>query len=92
MSGEQEHILDCVPAGPQGKEQFPALALYINRKVDRERRASIEAELRSAGMRGERICGVDGEVKSPSERATRLVFAAAALIVAALWRNNPAIL
>jgi len=33
-----------------------------------------------------------GEVKPPSERATGLVFAAVALIVAVLWRNNPAVL
>ncbi len=77
MSGEQEHILDCVPASPQGKEHFPTPALYINREVDKDRRASIEAELSNAGIRGERICGVDGEAKSPFERATRLVFAAA---------------
>ena len=33
-----------------------------------------------------------GEVKPPSERATGLVFAAVALIVALLWRNSPAVL
>ena len=60
MSGEQEHILDCVPARPQGKEHFPTPALYINREVDKDRRASIEAALRSAGMRGERIPAVEG--------------------------------
>ena len=33
-----------------------------------------------------------GEVKPPSERATGLVFAAVALIVAVLWRNSPTVL
>ena len=66
MSGEQEHILDCVPAGPLRKEQLPTLALYINREADRERRASIEAELRGAGIRGERICGVEGLAVPPA--------------------------
>ncbi len=33
-----------------------------------------------------------GEVKPPSDRATGLVFAAVALIVAVLWRNSPTIL
>jgi hypothetical protein len=33
-----------------------------------------------------------GEVKPPSERATGLVFAAVALIVAILWRNSPTVL
>ena len=33
-----------------------------------------------------------GEVKPPSERATGLVFAAVALIVAVLWRNSPNVL
>ena len=32
------------------------------------------------------------EVKPPSERATGLVFAAVALIVAVLWRNSPTVL
>ena len=32
-----------------------------------------------------------GEVKPPSERATGLVFAAVALIVAVLWRNSPTV-
>ena len=32
------------------------------------------------------------EVKPPSERATGLVFAAVALIVAVLWRNSPIVL
>ncbi len=30
-----------------------------------------------------------GEVKPPSERATGLVFAAVALVVAIMWRNEP---
>lgn len=30
-----------------------------------------------------------GEIKPPSDRSTGLVFAAVAVIVAALWRNNP---
>jgi hypothetical protein len=33
-----------------------------------------------------------GEVRPPSERATGLVFAAVALIVAVLWRNSPTVL
>jgi len=33
-----------------------------------------------------------GEVKPPSERATGLVFASVALIVAVLWRNSPTVL
>ena len=33
-----------------------------------------------------------GEVKPPPERATGLVFAAVALIVAVLWRNSPTVL
>jgi len=33
-----------------------------------------------------------GEVKPPSERATGLVFAAVALIVAIAWRNSPIVL
>ena len=33
-----------------------------------------------------------GEVKPPSERATGLVFAAVALIVAVLWRNSATVL
>jgi len=33
-----------------------------------------------------------GEVKPPSERATGLVFATVALIVAVLWRNSPTVL
>ena len=33
-----------------------------------------------------------GEVKPPSERATGLVFAAVALIVAVLWRNSSTVL
>ncbi len=33
-----------------------------------------------------------GEVKPPSDRATGLVFAAVALIVAVLWRNSPTVL
>ena len=33
-----------------------------------------------------------GEVKPPSDRATGLVFAAVALIVAVLWRNSSAVL
>ncbi len=32
-----------------------------------------------------------GEVKPPSDRATGLVFAAVALIVAVLWRNSPTV-
>jgi predicted membrane metal-binding protein len=33
-----------------------------------------------------------GEVKPPSDRATGLVFAAVALIVAVAWRNSPTVL
>ena len=33
-----------------------------------------------------------GEVKPPSDRATGLVFAAVALIIALLWRNSPTVL
>jgi len=33
-----------------------------------------------------------GEVKPPSEHATGLIFAAVAVIVAVLWRNNPTVL
>jgi len=66
ISGEQAHIFDRVPAGPQSKEHFPTPALYINREVDKDRRASIESELSNAGIRGERICGVDGLAVPPA--------------------------
>jgi glycosyl transferase family 25 len=55
-----------VPASPQGKEHFPTPALYINREVDKDRRASIEAELSNAGIRGERICGVEALAVPPA--------------------------
>ena len=34
---------------------------------------------------------IEGEIRAPSERATGLVFAAVAVVVALLWRNSPTV-
>jgi glycosyl transferase family 25 len=66
MSVECEHIIDRAPAGLHGEKQFPTPTLYINREVDKDRRAWIETELRDAGINGERICGVEGVAVPPT--------------------------
>jgi hypothetical protein len=92
----------CSNAEQQSRQQDPlclentaARPIFVDKFVP-----LCERKRKGSSLRGGGVCAMPGdfhehyavgEVSAPSERATGLVFAAVAVIVALLWRNSPTV-